>query len=160
MARKDVTGAEKLIGPAKDAVGRLRENAPDNRNLILLSAQTEMVAGEIAARHGDAGASHDTWIRARDALATLGKTGSDINVLAAWATCLLLLDDLETARPIVSKLAARGYRTPDFVELATSKQLDFPLDAHLSQRIAEILKQEPLVGEGKQGGEARQPTQH
>jgi len=160
LARKDMTGAEKLIGTAKDAVGRLRENAPDNRNLILLSAQTDIVAGEIAARRGEAGTSRDTWSRARDAVAALGKTGSDINFLAAWATCLLLLDDLENARPVVSKLAAMGYRTPDFVELATRKQLDFPVDAQLSERISEILKLESVFGEGKQEGEARQPTQH
>jgi eukaryotic-like serine/threonine-protein kinase len=160
LARKDMSGAEKLIGPARDAVGLLRENAPDNRNLILLSAQMDIVAGEIAARHGDADTARDTWIRARDAVAGLGKTGGDLNFLAAWATCLLLLDDLENARPVVSKLAAMGYRTPDLVALTASKQLDFPIDAHLSQRIAEILKQEPAIGEGKQGWEAQQPTQH
>ncbi|HET7063179.1 MAG TPA: TIR domain-containing protein [Rudaea sp.] len=160
FTRKDITGAEKLIGAARDAVGRLRESAPGNRNLILLSAQTDTVAGDIAASRGDAGAARDTWTRARDAVATLAKTGSDINFLAAWATCLLLLDDLENARPVVSKLAAMGYRTPDFVALTTSKQLDFPLDAHVSQRIAGILKEEPAIEEGKQGGEAQQPTQN
>jgi hypothetical protein len=51
-----------------------------------------------------------------------------------------------------------GYRTPDFVTLTASKQLDFPVDAHLSERMAEILKQEPVIG--KQGREAPQPTQH
>jgi tetratricopeptide (TPR) repeat protein len=158
LARKDMAGAEKLIGPARDAVGHLREKAPDNRNLILLSAQTDIVAGDIASKRGDAGTARDSWIRARDAIATLGKTGSDINFLAAWATCLLLLDDLENARPVVSKLAAMGYRTPDFVALTASKQLDFPVDLHLSERMAEILKQEPVIG--KQGREAPQPTQH
>ncbi len=160
LARKDMAGAEKLIGPARDAVGRLRGNAPENRNLILLSAETDIVAGEIAARRGVAGGARDTWIRARDAVATLGKTGSDINILAAWATCLLLLDDLENAQPVVSKLAAMGYRTPDVVALTTSRQVDFPFDTQLSQRIAKTLNQEPAIGEGKQGREAQLPTHH
>ena len=67
---------------------------------------------------------------------------------------------MENVRPIMSKLAAMGYRTPDFVALTASKQVAFPADAGFSQRIAEVLEQEPVVAEGKQGRGAQQPKQH
>jgi tetratricopeptide (TPR) repeat protein len=160
LARNDVMGAQKLVASASDALNSLLKNAPDSRNLVLLSAQTDTVAGQIATKRGDVAAARERWTRARNALAALGKAGNDINLLAASATCLLLLDDIEAAQPVVSKLAAIGYRTPDFVALTDSKHVAFPADARLSQRIAEILDQEPEAGEGKQGRGAQPPTKH
>ena len=160
LARHDTAGAEKIAVPARDALSNLLKDSPDNRNLILLAAHAEIVFGQITAAGGEAAASREHWARASEQLAGPASSGSDITFLAAWATSLLLLDDVKAADPVVSKLAAMGYRTPDFVALTNSKQVAFPADAALAQRIAAILEQEPEIGEHKQGRVVQEPTKH
>jgi hypothetical protein len=140
LARNDPDAADKMLRLAREAIEQLRAKSPDDRNLILSAAQADIVTGELAARRKDVKASAESWARARDSIAAAAQSGSDVNFLATWATSLLLLDDIEQARPIVSKLAAIGYRTPDFLALTAAKQLAYPENAERSQRIADILK--------------------
>ena len=68
--------------------------------------------------------------------AAVARLGDDPNVLAAWASALLLLNDLSAVRPILQKLTAMGYRTPDFEALVKAKKLHYAVDPDVVRRIA------------------------
>jgi tetratricopeptide (TPR) repeat protein len=140
LAVNDAVTAAKLITEARDAIAPLRAKTPNDRNLILLDAQANTVAGEVAAQGGDATSAREGWTRARDTIAPIALSGNDVQVLAVSATTLLLLDDIDSARPLVARLAAMGYRTPDFVALTSSRNLDYPINEEFSRRIADSMK--------------------
>jgi tetratricopeptide (TPR) repeat protein len=125
---------------ARETVDALREKTPEDRNLLLLAAQVEIVLGEVSARQGTAEHAREAWLRARDLLAEPVRTGNDINFNAAWATALLLLGDRQNAQGAIAKLAQVGYSTPDFVTLANSKQIDYLIEDSLSRRLTEAVR--------------------
>ncbi len=113
----------------------------DDRGWTMLAVQVEIVLGQIAATRNDTAAAQGHWKHARDTIAPLARSSNDPNILAAFASALLLLDDLDAARPLVAKLAATGYRTPDFIALVASRELAYPQNAEVTQRIAEAMTQ-------------------
>jgi tetratricopeptide (TPR) repeat protein len=123
---------------ARKTVDGLRAKSADDRNLILLAGQIEIVAGELAAGRGDHEAARQAWSLALDLLAPAAQGGSDPSFLAVWATSLLLLDQIEEASAIASRLGAMGYRDPDFVSLAARKQVEYPVNAEFAERIARL----------------------
>ena len=140
LARHAVDAAEKSAGAASAAIDKMLTESPDDRNVILLAAQADVVSGQAAAERRDAATAHERWVHARDAIAPVAQAGTDLSVLAVWASALLLLDDVEAARPVVAKLSAAGYRTPDFLALLDSRQLAYPANAQFAERIAESMK--------------------
>ncbi|HEY2397241.1 MAG TPA: toll/interleukin-1 receptor domain-containing protein [Rudaea sp.] len=140
LSRGEVEAAENLVNAARSAIEALRVKNADSRALILLAAQASTLFGEVAARRHEAGRARDHWLAARDTIGVAASTGEDPNFLAELASALLLLDDINQAKPVIGKLAAMGYRTPDFVALVESRQLAYPDNADVSQRIAEAMK--------------------
>jgi len=140
LARHDVDAAQKSISAARAAIEKMLPASADDRNVILLAAQADIVAGQIAVERRDAAAARAHWLHARDRIAPAAQAGTDLNFLATWASALLLLDDVEAARPIVAKLSATGYRTPDFVALVDNRKLAYPVNAQVTQRIADSMK--------------------
>jgi eukaryotic-like serine/threonine-protein kinase len=135
VARHDFAAAKHQLGSALATIQAGRATTPGDVSLIVLAAQADIVAGRIAARRQDASASRDYWIRARDAIMPIARMGDDPNVLAALASALLLLNDLKAAHPVVQKLAAMGYRTPDFDALLAAKKIPYPVDTDVLRRI-------------------------
>ena len=140
LDRRLTDAAEKFVDAARGAIDTMLAKSSDDRNVILLAAQADIVSGSVAAARGDRPRAHELWRRARDTIAPSAQSGADINFLANWATTLLLLEDIEAARPVVARLAAIGYRTPDFAVLVGTSQIDYPVNTEVSQRIANSLK--------------------
>ncbi len=131
--------ANKLLEAARAVVEQMTAKNSGDRNVTLLAVQADIVAGQIAAARNERPRSREYWKRACDMIAPFAKSGADITFLADWATTLLLLDDTEGARPVVVKLAALGYRTPDFTALVEKSGIDYPVNTEISQRIANSL---------------------
>jgi tetratricopeptide (TPR) repeat protein len=127
LARHQADAAQSLAWAALDALTKLQAKSPDDRSLLLLAAQAKLVLGDIAMQRRDTATAQHDWAQARDALAPEARSGNDPHFLAAWASALLRLDDNAAARPVIARLAAMGYRAPDFVALVTSRKLDYPL---------------------------------
>ena len=108
--------------------------------MTLLAAQAYTVLGQIAAMRNEMAAAHADWTQARDTIAPATKAGDDPNFLAACASALLLLDEIDAARPVVARLAAMGYRASGFVALVAAKKLDYTVDANAIRRIAEAMR--------------------
>lgn len=140
LARGDADAAAKVTGRALEAIEGLRAKNAADRNLLLLAAQADIVAGEASAGRSDVREARHNWERARDALAAAVQTGSDPNFLAAWASAQLLLNEVDAARPVVGRLSMVGFRPPDFVELVQRKKLAYGADPVFAQRITEVLR--------------------
>ncbi len=139
IARGDYAAAERQLVSAVAAIKAGRTTTPSDMNLILLSAEADIVAGRIAAERKDAIAARDHWMRARETLTPIAGRGDDPNILAAWASALLLLDDVTAARPVVQKLGAMGYSTRDFAVLLAAKKVPYAVNADVVQRISHAL---------------------
>jgi eukaryotic-like serine/threonine-protein kinase len=122
IARGDFDRAEHRLASALATIKSARETTPSDLNLILLATNADIVGGRIAAKHKDTNSARNYWTQARDTVAPIVHVGDDPNVLAAWASALLLLDDFGAAHPVLQKLAAMGYRTPDFDALLAEKK--------------------------------------
>lgn len=140
LARGDADAGQVLATTALETILRLRASKPDNRMLSLLAAQAYTLLGQIDAKRGDAAAAHGDWVQARDVIAPAAQAGNDPRFLAAWAGALLRLDQTDAAQAAVEKLAAMGYRTPDFIALVSSRHLAYPADPAVAQRIADAMK--------------------
>jgi tetratricopeptide (TPR) repeat protein len=135
IARGNYVAAEHQLTSALATIKLARETTPSDLNLILLTANADIVSGLIATKHKDTKSASDSWIQARDTVAPIVRVGDDPNVLAAWASALLLLDNVGAVRPVLQKLAAMGYRTPDFDALLAEKKMPYAVDAQVVQRI-------------------------
>ena len=121
LALHDYGGASQQAARALATSAAGLAVTPNDVDLIVLAADADIVAGQIAAKRADANGAHDYWVRARDTVAPLGHTG-DPNLLAVYASALILLNNLDAARPLLQKLGAMGYRTADFNALLTEKK--------------------------------------
>ena len=135
LQQGDVAGAQALLIAALQTLDALHTRHGSDQTLALLSAQGFVVLGEIAAKRNVAAAAHAAWPKASDAIAPALRTGDDPNALATAASAMLLLDEPNQARPLIARLAAMGYRTPDFAALTASKQLAYATDPASAQRI-------------------------
>lgn len=140
ISQGNTAAAASTTQSALDAVEKLRVKAPEDRNNLLVAAQAHLLLGQLAALHDDSASAQREWAQARDLLQPSLHSGNDPNFLAAYAEALLRLDQMDAAQPIVAKLNWMGYRTPDFVALAASKRLDYPVNAEFQSRIAQIMQ--------------------
>lgn len=139
IALGDYAGAEQAVSNALTNVKSERATIPNDLNVILLAADAEIVAGRIAARRLDSAAARDHWKRGQDTIAPVARLGDDPNVLATWASALLLLGNFDESRPVLKKLAAIGYRTPDFESLLALKRVRYAVTNDAVQRITSEL---------------------
>jgi hypothetical protein len=135
IARHDYAAAQHQLGIALATIQAGRATTPSDVSLVVLAANADVVAGQIAAKRRDAGASREYWIQARDAIMPIARMGDDPNVLVPLASALLLLNDLKAAHPVVQRLAAMGYRTPDFDSVLAAKRISYSVDAGVLRRI-------------------------
>jgi MTH538 TIR-like domain (DUF1863). len=140
LAQNKADAAQNLARTALETILRLRSKKPGNRKLSLLTGQTYTVLGQIAAKRNDNATARDYWVQARNTVASTAKAGDDPKFLAAWAGALLLLGQTDAAQPAVKKLAAMGYRMPDFIALVTSRHMAYPADPALARRMADAMK--------------------
>ncbi|NCT68686.1 MAG: TIR domain-containing protein [Rhodanobacteraceae bacterium] len=145
VARHAVEAAAAPADAALATVRTLRAQSPDSRSLLLLEAQLHLVRGTIAAQRNDLSSARREWTQARDGLEPALRAGDDPNFLAAYAEARLRLDDGDGAQASIGKLAAMGYRTPDFVALLESRQIAYPANAEFAQRIAAIMDEPPVA---------------
>ncbi|WHZ20512.1 MAG: hypothetical protein OJF55_002661 [Rhodanobacteraceae bacterium] len=139
LVKGDPAAAEATVLSAQVNIKKLRAKAPDNRDMLLLDAQASLLLGTIAAQHHDDTTAQRDWTQARDLLQPALSKGNDPNFLSAYVGALLRLDQADAAKPVIAKLNAMGYRTPDFVALLASKHIDYPANAALEQHIAAIM---------------------
>ena len=140
LAQGNVVAAENAVRSAQTAIENLRAKAPDDRSDLLLDAQAHLLLGQIAERVHEMATAQYEWTHARDLLQPALSAGNDPNFLAAYTEALLRLDQTTSARPIIAKLNAMGYRTPDFVALLASRHMDYPVNAAFQQRLALIMQ--------------------
>lgn len=140
LALHNSGAAKKLIDPALDGIARLRAHSTDDRNLILLAMQAELVAGQLAAQQQDMPGARAGWDRARVLASSAAHSGADPTFLATQASVLLLLDNSDAAAPLLARLAAMGYQTADLAALTASKDVAYATDPGLKQRIEIALR--------------------
>jgi tetratricopeptide (TPR) repeat protein len=143
LARNNSAAATNSATAALAIIEKLRAKAPDDRSSLLLAAQAHLLLGRAAALRRDIASAQREWTRTRELLQPALRSGDDPNFLAAYAEALLRLDQIDAARPIVAKLNAMGYRTPDFVALTASRHLDYPVNTEFQRRITRIMQGGP-----------------
>jgi tetratricopeptide (TPR) repeat protein len=136
LVRGNPQAARRSAEAALATLEKLGTTPPKGRNHSLPLAQAQILMGRIAARRGDTATARRYWTRARDALEPTATTDDDPRQLATYAEALLRLGDNQQARPVVSKLNAMGYRTPDFAALVIGAKLPYPANAVFLQGIA------------------------
>jgi len=103
---------------ARDAAGRfdvqLREHG-DDRNASLAMANAQLLLGNIADARGQAGAARAAWSRGLSALSVFGVDSNDPDQLATQAQLLHALGRADEAQPLLTRLAAMGYRDAEFM---------------------------------------------
>jgi tetratricopeptide (TPR) repeat protein len=151
LARNDLEGAASTASAAQATVERLLGGNPGDRGLVLLAAQAELVAGQIAAERRNSAAARQYWLRARDAVLPATRSGADPNFIAAWIEALLRLGETGAARPALVKLNAMGYRTPDFAAVVTHSRLAYPVNAAFARRIAQLMREDAAHAPPAQG---------
>jgi eukaryotic-like serine/threonine-protein kinase len=139
IARRDYAAAEHEVASASSTIKAARAATPSDVNLIVLAADADIVAGRIVIERQDATAARNHWLNARDTITPVARVSEDPNVLATSASALLLLDELDTARPVLQRLADMGYRTPDFEAILAAKKIQYAVDADVVRRITEEL---------------------
>jgi len=140
LASNAIAAASTYADTALASLQRLRAKSADDRSLILLEAQAHLLRGQIAAQRGETTDMQHAWTQARDVLQPALRAGDDPNFLAAYAESLLQLDQPDAAQPVISKLNAMGYRTPDFVALLASKRITYAENTAFQRRIAQIMQ--------------------
>jgi tetratricopeptide (TPR) repeat protein len=137
LARHDYAAAERDLASAGSTIESARVTTSHDVNLIVLAADADIVAGRLATMRREATAARDDWINARDVVRPVAQASADPSVLVTYASASLLLDDMETARPLVQRLADMGYRTADFNALVSSKKLPYAVAPDVVRRISE-----------------------
>lgn len=140
LRQGDSAAAETLTRAAAERLAALRGKHASDLRLALLAAQADTLLGDLAASHGDDGAVRGLRLRARDAIAPALHAGDDPSALAAAVAILLKLDEPGAAKPLIAKLAAMGYRTPDFEALLASEHIDYAVNATAAQRIVDAMQ--------------------
>jgi hypothetical protein len=156
LARNDIEDAGKTAATALAVVAKLRTKMPEDRGLILLGAQADILLGAVAARRRDTATAQRDWTQARNLLQPVLHAGDDPNFVAAYAEALLSLSQTKAAQPAIAELDAMGFRTPDFVALLTSKHIDYPVNAAFQQRLAQIMQSD--IPEGRRPSNAPRPA--
>jgi len=139
VMRRDIGGAASAASATQAAVEKLLANSPSDRSLILLAAQADLMLGQIATARKDSSAAMQYCSRARDLILPAIRSGADPNFLAVYAEALLRLNQAVAAGPVVARLNAMGYRTPDFIAAVTRGRLAYPVNTAFSRRIGQIM---------------------
>ncbi len=140
LQQDDAASAHALTEAALQALDTLPRKHGPSQSLTLLSAQANLVLGEIAANRGDIAAARDAWNRARDTAAPVVNVGDDPNALVTAASASLLLGEADKAQPSIAKLAAMGYRAPDFDALLAAKHVAYAANADAARRITAAMQ--------------------
>ncbi|HKT41637.1 MAG TPA: toll/interleukin-1 receptor domain-containing protein [Rhodanobacteraceae bacterium] len=143
LARNDMVAADRSAKAALTIITKLRAKIPDDRGLILLDAQSNSLVARIAAQRRDDTVARQHWTRAQKLLVPTLQAGNDPTFLAAYAEALLELGQMDRARPVIDRLNAMGYRTPDFMAVLASRQIGYPTNAAFQQRLAQIMSSNP-----------------
>ncbi|MBS0431760.1 MAG: hypothetical protein JSS21_05065 [Proteobacteria bacterium] len=147
LTHNNIPAAAVSTKAAFGIIENLRTKAPDDRSSLLLEAQAQLLLGQIAAQSSATTDALRMWTRARDLLQPALRSGDDPNFLAAYVEALLRLDQTDAARPVIAKLNAMGYRTPDFVSLLANSHIDYPPNTAFQQRIAQLMRTGVAQGE-------------
>ena len=114
LALGETASADQLLEAAFATLAREGTAGRADRNLRLLEAQAHIVGGQLARRRNEGADAREHWIQARAAIANEVRIGANPNFLSTWASALLLLGEVDAARPAIDQLVAMGYYTPDF----------------------------------------------
>lgn len=145
VVRGKVAAAGEATAAALTLLQKLRTKIPDDQGLILLAAEAHDVMGHIASRGRDSSLAQQNWMQARELLAPAAQAGNDPRFLAAYATALLRLGDVDDARPVIARLSAMGYRTPDFVAAMTAGNVAYPINTAFTEKIVGIMQPSPTT---------------
>jgi tetratricopeptide (TPR) repeat protein len=131
IALGDTAAADQLLEAAFATLAREGKAGREDRNLRLLEAQAQIVRGQLAMRRNDGTSAREHWIQARGTIENEARIGANPNFVATWASALLLLGQVDAARPAIEQLGAMGYYTPDFAAVlaaANAGHLVTPLE--------------------------------
>ncbi len=145
LARGETDAAAESATFSLTILKKLRAKTPDDQTLILLAGEAHSMMGLVAARRHRRNMAQQHWMTARDLLAATARAGNDVRFMAAYATALLRLGDIDGARPLIARLSAMGYRTPDFVASVSAAHVAYPINAAFTVRIADIMQEAPAV---------------
>lgn len=145
LARNEIDAAATSVRAVQAALEKLRQGNASDRSLILLATQAYLVSGQVADGRDDAAAAMRFWTQARDTILPATNSGADPNFLAVYAEALVRLDDVSAAEPLIARLNAMGYRTPDFVALAMARKLAYPANPEFSRRLVQVMQSDAAL---------------
>lgn len=114
----DAAQATALFERARDATTARLAADPEDLGERHRLANILLSLGEVRRLAGDQDGAIGHWRRARDLAAELAAGSEDLDLLGTYATALLCLEEIEKARPLVTRLVEGGWRQPDFLDLA------------------------------------------
>ena len=97
---------------------------PKDRDTVCWLAKALILLGRIENARGEPRKAAAAWEQARRLLQPVVQRSQDVEILAPWASVLLLLDRRDQARPVIAALAASGCRPPDLVSVFRSAGIE------------------------------------
>ncbi|HEY8230748.1 MAG TPA: TIR domain-containing protein [Rhodanobacteraceae bacterium] len=146
LRQRDAAGAEASVNAALQSLESLRKSRVPAPSLALLTAQANLVLGQIATKQGVTIIAHEAWTEALTAAADTS-ISNDPNALAVAASASLLLEESGKARPFLARLAAMGYRTPDFDALLDAQHATYTVTPGAAARIAAAIGKPATSGQ-------------
>ncbi|HVS12572.1 MAG TPA: serine/threonine-protein kinase [Thermoanaerobaculia bacterium] len=119
LAEGRVDAAQREAEAARSALAGLAAATPGDRELARHLGRSQVELGRTLAAAGEEAAAHAAWERALEVLRPVADGSRDVEILDVWVRALLYLGRGPEATDAAARLAAAGYRRPDFVALCT-----------------------------------------
>jgi tetratricopeptide (TPR) repeat protein len=97
---------------------------PENADWSYSLAAALLELGHVHAARDDSSAARSAWRRAAEAMEAIASQRADMYYLDTYARALLLLGDVDAARPVAEELMAKGWSNPEFEALCRRHGLD------------------------------------
>jgi tetratricopeptide (TPR) repeat protein len=125
---------------AADAIAvQSAKEAGDDHAATLLTAEMQLLVGDVAAASGERDAAERAWSRAESILAGGSRALREPGALDTLVRARLALGRTEASRDDVQQLAAMGYAQPDYVAALRRTGIDPAGNGELLARIAAAL---------------------
>ncbi len=138
--RKQRDSAKQLALQADATIQKLLAANSPKAATLRIKAAIEILLGQLAADSGDLDAAMKYRRQALMRMQPLASHSTDPRTLSIWVDALLATGDKGQAQPTIETLRKMGYRLSGFVARLRNQGIDYPVNAEVDRRIAQIMK--------------------
>ena len=120
----DTANAQASLSEGVAILEQLVLENPEHAEWSYSLAAALLELGRVQADRGAVSTARSAWREAADAMEPIARRRGDLYYLDTYARALLLLGDVETARPVVEELLSKGWSHPEFEQLCRRHGLD------------------------------------